>query len=113
MPANTRFTQNYNYRETVDVSLGYGMKQLAILSPEASCERVPQSVLSTVYKLGTLLPLGEGVMESNGWPLDPASATALVMRVIDDIDGSDDEQRDSLLTELLCAAWGRTWAQNQ
>jgi hypothetical protein len=37
----------------------------------------------------------------------------LVMRAIDDIDASDDEQRDALLSDLLCAAWGSIWAQNQ
>lgn len=52
-------------------------------------------------------------MEPNSWPRDPVSASALVMRVIDDIDASDAEQRDALLSELLSAAWGRIWAQNQ
>jgi len=52
-------------------------------------------------------------MESNGWPLDSVSAAALVLRVIDDIQQSNDEQRDALLCELLCAAWGSLWAQNQ
>jgi hypothetical protein len=52
-------------------------------------------------------------MESNGWPLDPASAAELVVRVIDDIDASDDERRDVLLSDLRCAAWGSTLAQMQ
>lgn len=52
-------------------------------------------------------------MEPNGWPLDSLSAAALVARVIDDIDETSDEQRDALLSELLCAAWGSLWAQNQ
>jgi hypothetical protein len=52
-------------------------------------------------------------MEPNSWPLDPVSAAALVVRVIDDIDASDDERRDDLLSDLLCAAWGCTWAQSQ
>ncbi len=52
-------------------------------------------------------------MEPNPWPLDSVSATALVMRVVDDIDQSNEEQRDLLLCELLCAAWGSLWAQNQ
>ncbi len=49
-------------------------------------------------------------MEPNG--LDPVCA-ALVVRVIDDIDQSTDEQRDALLHDLLCAAWGSLPAQSQ
>jgi hypothetical protein len=52
-------------------------------------------------------------MEPNNWPLDPVVAAALVTRVIDGIDASDDEQRDALLCDLLCAAWGSILAQNQ
>jgi hypothetical protein len=52
-------------------------------------------------------------MEPNDWPLDSVTAAALVARVIDDIDESGEEQRDTLLCELLCAAWGSLWAQNQ
>ena len=52
-------------------------------------------------------------MESNGWPLDPASAAELVVRVIDDIDASDEEYRDVLLSDLLRAAWGSVLAQKQ
>ena len=52
-------------------------------------------------------------MEPNSWPLDPKSAAALVMRVVHDIDASDDEQRDALLADLLCAAWPSQWAQNE
>ena len=50
-------------------------------------------------------------MEPNG--LDPGRAAALVLRVIDDIDASSDEQRDALLHDLLSAAWGSLPAQNQ
>lgn len=53
------------------------------------------------------------MMEPDRWPLDPGSAAALVVRVIDDIDESDDERRDALLSDLLCAAWGSVCAQNQ
>lgn len=52
-------------------------------------------------------------MEPNDWPLDPISAAALVVRVVDDLDSSTEEQRDELLGELLYAAWGSIWAQNQ
>ncbi|MFI5038418.1 MAG: hypothetical protein ACHQCG_00625 [Solirubrobacterales bacterium] len=50
---------------------------------------------------------------SNGSPLDPVSAVELVARVIHDIDAGDDELRDALLSELLCAAWGSVLAQRQ
>jgi len=49
----------------------------------------------------------------NGPPLDPASAVELVARVISDIDASDDEHRDVLLSDLLSAAWGNAVAQKQ
>jgi hypothetical protein len=52
-------------------------------------------------------------LEPNRWSLDPVHAAALVTRVIDDIDESDDEQRVALLSDLLCAAWGSICAQNQ
>ena len=50
---------------------------------------------------------------SDGSPLDPTSAAQLVVRVIFDIDASDDELRDVLLADLLCAAWGSVLAQRQ
>ena len=50
---------------------------------------------------------------NNDWPLDPVSAAALVIRAVDDIDSSNEEQRDMLLSDLLCAAWGSIYAQNQ
>jgi hypothetical protein len=52
-------------------------------------------------------------MEPKNWPLDPVTAAALVVRVIDDIDTSTEEQRDALLCDLLDTAWGTIWAQNQ
>jgi hypothetical protein len=56
-------------------------------------------------------------MEPDNWPLDPGSdpgaADALVVRVIDDIDESTEAQRNHLLSDLLCAAWGSILAQNQ
>jgi hypothetical protein len=53
------------------------------------------------------------MMEHQNWPLDPIAAAALVVRAIDDIDESSEEDRDALLSDLLCAAWGSIWAQNQ
>jgi hypothetical protein len=50
---------------------------------------------------------------SNGSPLDPTSAAERVARVILDIDASDDEYRDVLLSDLLCAAWPSVLAQSQ
>jgi hypothetical protein len=52
-------------------------------------------------------------MEPDIWPLDPIAGAALVVRAIDDIDISSEEDRDALLSDLLCAAWGSLWAQNQ
>jgi len=52
-------------------------------------------------------------MEPKDWPLDRVSATALVERVVAELDASDEERRDDLLCELLYAAWGSLWAQNQ
>jgi hypothetical protein len=46
-------------------------------------------------------------------PIDPISAAALVTRAIESIDASNEEQRDALLSDLLCAAWGTIRAQNQ
>ena len=45
--------------------------------------------------------------------LDGASPAELVLHVIDDTDASDDEHRDVLLADLLCAAWGSVLAQKQ
>jgi len=53
------------------------------------------------------------MMEPGRPPLDPESGAALVVRVIDDIDESDEERRNALLSDLLCAAWGSIRAQNQ
>ncbi len=52
-------------------------------------------------------------MEPDRWQLDSASAAALVVRTIDDIDERSDEQRDALLSALLCAAWPGPRAQDQ
>jgi hypothetical protein len=53
------------------------------------------------------------VMEADGWPTDPLSVAALVVRAIEDITASSEEERDVLLADLRCAAWGCVWAQNQ
>jgi hypothetical protein len=52
-------------------------------------------------------------MDPGETPLDPIRAAELVSRAIDDIDVSTEEQREALLSDLLCAAWGSIWAQNQ
>jgi hypothetical protein len=52
-------------------------------------------------------------MKPKDWPLDPLSSAVLVARVIDDLDASGEEERDALLSDLLAAAWGNVWAQNQ
>jgi hypothetical protein len=52
-------------------------------------------------------------MDPQSWPFDPVLAAAMVLRAVDDIDESTEEERDTLLCDLLCAAWGSVWAQNQ
>jgi hypothetical protein len=46
-------------------------------------------------------------------PLDRKSTAALVVRAVDAIDVSTQDERDALLAELSHVAWGSTWAQNQ
>jgi hypothetical protein len=53
------------------------------------------------------------VMEPDSWPLDAVSAAELLARVIRDIDQSSEQNRDVLLSDLLCAAWPSRWAQDQ
>lgn len=50
---------------------------------------------------------------NNDWALDPVSIAALVVRAIDDIDASSEEDQVALLSDLMCAAWGSIRAQNQ
>jgi hypothetical protein len=52
-------------------------------------------------------------MESKDWPLDPAAAAAAVAHVIEDLDVSNEDQRDALLYELIRTAWGTVWALDQ
>jgi hypothetical protein len=52
-------------------------------------------------------------MEPDVWPLDPADAASLVIRVIDDIDERTAEDDETLLAVLVSASWGASWAQNQ
>jgi hypothetical protein len=52
-------------------------------------------------------------MGSDTPPQDPAVFASAVVRAVDEIDASTDEERDELLCALLCAAWGSIHAQNQ
>jgi len=52
-------------------------------------------------------------MEPRDWPLDPVAAAAAVVRAVEDVDASGEDQRDALLYDLVCAAWGSIWAQDQ
>jgi len=52
-------------------------------------------------------------MESDHQPLDPILVAALVMRAIEDIDQSTEEQQESLLSALVCAAWGNLCSLSQ
>src|SRR5271165_5415188 len=69
------------------------------------------SSLSPRYTIRTKPCQGGGMMEPNIWPLDPLSIAALVARTIDNIDSSTEEDRDDLLANMLCAAWGSILAQ--
>lgn len=53
------------------------------------------------------------VMEPDRWPLDSVTAAALVARTLLDIEERGDEERDRLLSRLLCIAWPTCWAQDQ
>ncbi len=52
-------------------------------------------------------------MKPKSSPHDPISVAVLVMHAIEDINSSSDEQRGTLLSALLCAAWGSPSAQRQ
>jgi hypothetical protein len=52
-------------------------------------------------------------MEPRDWPLDPATAAAVVVSAIEELDASNEDQRDALLYDLVSAAWGSLWAQDQ
>jgi hypothetical protein len=51
--------------------------------------------------------------EPRGWPLDRVAAAAAVVSAVEDVDTSSEDQRDELLYELVRAAWGSVWAQDQ
>jgi hypothetical protein len=53
------------------------------------------------------------MMENENPPQDPVSFASVVVRVVDEVDASTEEQRDELLCALMCAAWGSIRAQNQ
>jgi hypothetical protein len=52
-------------------------------------------------------------MEPKGWPLEPVAAAAAVLRAVEDIDDSGEDERDALLYRLVSKAWGCVWAQDQ
>ena len=52
-------------------------------------------------------------MDPRDWPLDPVAAAAVVVRVIEEVDASSDDQLDELLYQLVSTAWGSLWAQDQ
>ena len=45
-------------------------------------------------------------MESTKPPFDPSPAAAVVASAIEELDTGDEDQGDTLLYELVCAAWG-------
>ncbi len=52
-------------------------------------------------------------MEHDSGPPDAAATSERVRRVIDELDNTSEEDSLTLLSELLCAAWGSLAAQNQ
>jgi hypothetical protein len=52
-------------------------------------------------------------MEPRDWPLDPVAAAAVVVCAIEEVDNSSEDDRDALLYDLVAAAWGSLWAQDQ
>jgi hypothetical protein len=52
-------------------------------------------------------------MEPRDWPLDPVTAAAVVVRAIEEVDAGSEDERDALLYDLVTAAWGSLWAQDQ
>ena len=53
------------------------------------------------------------MMEFDSGPVDAVPDATLVARVAGDSDHSDKDQRDALLSDLLCAAWPTLTAQSQ
>jgi hypothetical protein len=52
-------------------------------------------------------------MEPDSWPTDGAVAAERLRDVIDELDGSNEDDRLALLSDLLCSAWVSIPAQNQ
>jgi hypothetical protein len=52
-------------------------------------------------------------MMQDPWPTDPEYARALLAIVVGDIDRRDEQDRETLLADFLCAAWPSSWAQVQ
>jgi hypothetical protein len=53
------------------------------------------------------------MMQPEPWPLEPVSAAALVVRLIDELDHRDAQAGAVMLSALLRAAWPSCWAQDQ
>ncbi|HWG09168.1 MAG TPA: hypothetical protein VN672_09185 [Solirubrobacteraceae bacterium] len=53
------------------------------------------------------------MMESENGPLDAATAAALVVRTIEELDDRSCDDSAALLSDLLCAAWPSRWSQDQ
>jgi hypothetical protein len=68
-----------------------------------------------IYALSDLAkqPGLEEMMEPEQLPVDPVVAAAMVVRLVDDIDNSSNEERNALLCALAEAAWGSVLGQNQ
>jgi hypothetical protein len=53
------------------------------------------------------------MMEFDSGPADATPDAAVVARAAGDIDQSDEDERDALLSDLLSAAWPTPTAQSQ
>jgi hypothetical protein len=45
------------------------------------------------------------MMEPEEWPIDAMASAELVVRIVDDLVGRTEEERDILLSDMLCVAW--------
>jgi hypothetical protein len=52
-------------------------------------------------------------VDPENWPLDAESVAERTREVIRAVDSASDDDRLTLLSDLLCTAWGTVTAQNQ
>jgi len=52
-------------------------------------------------------------MEAENWPPNTDASRELLRAMVRQLDGESEEDSLTLLSNLLCAAWGSVTAQNQ